>query len=63
VEGFTFDVELLYVAKRWNLHLEEVPVDFHYFSEPSTVDFMRDSILATRDLASVRLNAFSDRYR
>jgi len=63
VEGFTFDVELLYVAKRWNLRIEEVPVDFHYFSEPSTTGFMRDSILAMRDLASVRLNAFSDRYR
>jgi dolichyl-phosphate beta-glucosyltransferase len=57
LEGFTFDAELLYIARRFNLDVRQVPVEFRYFSEPSTVDFMRDSACALRDLALVRLNA------
>jgi dolichyl-phosphate beta-glucosyltransferase len=62
LDGFAFDVELLYIAKRFGLDIRQVPVEFQYFSEPSTVDFMRDSICALRDLMRVRLNAISGRY-
>jgi dolichyl-phosphate beta-glucosyltransferase len=62
LEGFAFDVELLYIARRYQLEVRQVPVEFRYFSEPSTVDFMRDSICAVRDLARVRLNAIAGRY-
>lgn len=62
LEGFAFDVELLYIARRFNLDVRQIPVEFHYFSEPSTVDFLRDSIGALRDLVRVRLNAAQGRY-
>jgi dolichyl-phosphate beta-glucosyltransferase len=62
LDGFAFDAELLYIASRFNLKVRQVPVEFRYFSEPSTVDFLRDSILALRDLALVRLNAARGRY-
>lgn len=63
LEGFAFDVELLYIARRFNLEVRQIPVEFRYFSEPSTVDFLRDSICALRDLVRVRLNAAQGRYR
>lgn len=62
LEGFAFDVELLYIARRFQLDVRQIPVEFRYFSEPSTVDFMRDSIGALRDLARVRLNGAAGRY-
>lgn len=62
LHGFTFDAELLYIAHRFNLQVRQVPVEFRYFSEPSTVDFLRDSALALHDLMMVRLNAARGRY-
>src|SRR5229473_6031414 len=52
--GFTFDVEVLYIAKRFNLDVREVPVDFRYFSEPTTVSFMMDGLRAIRDVVKLR---------
>jgi dolichyl-phosphate beta-glucosyltransferase len=62
LQGFAFDVELLYIARLFKLEVRQVPVEFRYFSEPSTVDFLRDSMFALRDLARVRLNAARGRY-
>ena len=62
LEGFAFDVELLYIARRFKLDVRQIPVEFRYFSEPSTVDFLRDSICALRDLARVRFNGATGRY-
>lgn len=62
LEGFAFDVELLYIARRFQLEVRQIPVEFRYFSEPSTVDFLRDSIYALRDLARVRYNGAAGRY-
>jgi glycosyltransferase involved in cell wall biosynthesis len=62
LDGFAFDVELLYIAKRLGLEVRQVPIEFRYFSEPSTVDFIRDSIGSMRDLVRVRLNAMRGRY-
>jgi glycosyltransferase involved in cell wall biosynthesis len=62
LEGFAFDVELLYIARRFKLQVRQIPVEFRYFSEPSTVDFLRDSICALRDLLRVRVNSAAGRY-
>jgi len=62
LDGFAFDIEVLYIAKRFNLNVRQIPVEFRYFSEPSTVDFIRDSICALRDLVRVRLNSIRGRY-
>jgi dolichyl-phosphate beta-glucosyltransferase len=62
LDGFAFDVEVLYIARRFNLKLSQVPVEFRYFSEPSTVAFMSDSLCALRDLLRVRVNAMRGRY-
>jgi glycosyltransferase involved in cell wall biosynthesis len=54
LEGFTFDVELIYIANKFGLAVREVPVVFRYFSEPTTVSFMMQSLASLRDLFSIR---------
>ncbi len=54
LEGFTFDVELIYIAEKFGLTVREVPVIFRYFSEPTTVSFLRQSLASLRDLFTIR---------
>lgn len=54
LEGFTFDVELIYIAEKFGLTVREVPVVFRYFSEPTTVSFMMQSLASLKDLFSIR---------
>lgn len=56
LDGFAFDVEALFVARKLGLSVREIPVQFHYSSEPSTVAFAADAMRALRDLARVRIN-------
>lgn len=48
--GFSFDVEVLYLADRSQLQVVEVPVHFRYKQEPSTMDFLRDALRMLRDI-------------
>lgn len=48
-----FDVEVLYLARKMNLRIREVPVEWRFGTE-SKVDPMRDSLRALRDIARVR---------
>jgi len=54
LEGFTFDVELIYIAQKFGLKVREVPVFFRYFSEPTTVSFVMQSLASVKDLFSIR---------
>jgi dolichyl-phosphate beta-glucosyltransferase len=63
LEGFTFDVELIYIAKKFGLAVREVPVVFRYFSEPTTVSFMMQSLASLKDLFSIRAKDHKGRYQ
>jgi dolichyl-phosphate beta-glucosyltransferase len=54
MDRFSFDVELLFVARRLGMKLEDCPVRFIYRKEPSTVRFVRDSLAMLRDMLVVR---------
>jgi dolichyl-phosphate beta-glucosyltransferase len=54
--GFGFDLECLFIARRHRLRIEQVPVDFYYNNEPSTVSFVRHGAEMLMDLARVRRN-------
>ena len=54
LEGFTFDVELIYIAQKFGLQVLEVPVFFRYFSESTTVSFLTQSLASVKDLFSIR---------
>jgi dolichyl-phosphate beta-glucosyltransferase len=51
---FSFDVELLFVARRLGFRIADCPVQFIYRKEPSTVHFVRDSLAMMRDIVKVR---------
>jgi dolichyl-phosphate beta-glucosyltransferase len=56
VEGFAFDVELLYLAYRSGLRLREVPVRWNH-SEGSKIEFVRDSLRMLGEVMALRKNA------
>jgi len=61
IEGFGFDPEILFLAKRLGLRGVEVPVRWAH--DPATkVHVVRDSIRMFGDLIVIRWNALSGRY-
>jgi dolichyl-phosphate beta-glucosyltransferase len=52
-DGFGFDVELLYLARKANLRMREIPVRWNHY-EGSKVDFARDSLRMLREIAALR---------
>lgn len=61
LDGFAFDVELLFLARRRLLVISEVPVAW-VNSPDSRVHMVRDSARMFRDLLRIRLNAILGRY-
>jgi dolichyl-phosphate beta-glucosyltransferase len=53
IDGFGFDVEVLYRARRAGLVIQEIGVDW-YYRELSKVRPVRDSLAMTRDLLRMR---------
>ena len=53
LDGFGFDVEVLFLARRAGLVIREIGVDW-YYRERSNVRPIRDSIAMTRELVKVR---------
>jgi dolichyl-phosphate beta-glucosyltransferase len=62
INRFSFDVEVLYLAKRLGLRVKEVPITFRYFDEPSTVKFVRDAAKMAYDLWRIRWWGWTSRY-
>lgn len=61
LEQFSFDVELLWIARQAGLRIAEVPVTWR--NHPlSKVHPLRDSAGMLRDLMRIRLNASRARY-
>ena len=54
-DGFSFDVELLYLARKAGLRMREIPVRWDH-NEGSKVHFMQDSLRMLRDVVAMRLN-------
>lgn len=50
-----FDVETLFVARKFKYRIKEVPVTWDY-ARTRRVSFVRDSLRGLRDLARIRLN-------
>jgi dolichyl-phosphate beta-glucosyltransferase len=61
IEGFGFDPEILFLAKRRGLSIAEVPVRWSH--DPATkVHVVRDSLLMFGDLIYIRWNWLASRY-
>lgn len=55
IEGFAFDVELLFIARQWGLLMEEAPVIWRH-AEGSKVRPLRHASSVIVDLLGIRLN-------
>lgn len=61
LNGWAFDVEVLYLARRLGYHIEEVPITWRY--DPSSrVQPVRDTISMLRELFTIRWNDLRGRY-
>ena len=52
-DGFGFDVELLYLARKAHLRMKEIPVRWNHY-EGSKVNVARDSVRMLREVAALR---------
>jgi dolichyl-phosphate beta-glucosyltransferase len=59
--GMSFDVEVLFIARRLGYHIDEVPIDW-YFDPDSRVRLVQDSLRMFMDLMTIRRNARQGRY-
>jgi len=60
---FSFDLEVLVIARQLQMCIHEVGVDYTYCKEPSTIHFVRDSVKMLRDMTRIRMNVARGRYR
>ena len=61
IDGFSFDLELLFLARRWGLTVVEHPVDW-VDAPGSTVDPTRESVRFLRDIVQIRRRALTGVY-
>jgi glycosyltransferase involved in cell wall biosynthesis len=59
--GMSFDVEVLFIARRLGYSIQEVPIDW-YFDADSRVRLFQDSMQMFLDLLTIRRNARQGRY-
>ena len=62
MNGFVFDAELFYLAKKYKLNTKEIPIDWYYYGN-SKVRPTVDSIKMFIDIIRIRLNNFLGRYK
>ena len=61
IDGWSFDVELLFIAQRRGYHILEVPIPWFYNSE-SKVSVFRDSFQMGVDILKIRMNGLLSLY-
>ena len=55
IDGWAFDIEALYIARRLGLRVCELPIEWHY-RDQSQVSAVRDSFRMARDVMRIRAN-------
>lgn len=61
VTGWSFDVEVLYIARRRGYRIVELPIPWYYNPE-SRISVMRDSLQMFLDILKIRINGLRGRY-
>lgn len=61
LDGWTFDVEVLFIAQRRGYAIKEIPIPW-YYNPGSRVSVLRDSLAMFTDLFRIRYNDWQGRY-
>ena len=59
--GWSFDIELLYVARRRGYRILEIPIHWYHFSD-SKVNALRDAVRMIQDIFRIHANAWRGTY-
>ena len=59
--GWSFDIEILYLARRKHLRIKEIPIQW-YFDADSKVNAIRDALRMLGDIFRIHINAWRGRY-
>lgn len=59
--GWSFDIELLYLARRKKMRIKEVPIQWYYDAD-SKVNAVRDALRMLGDIFRIHINAWRGRY-
>ncbi len=62
IDGFSFDVEVLYLARRLGLDVVEVPITW-YYDDVSSVKPVRDTYRMLKEVLRIRANHLRGRYQ
>jgi len=62
IQGWGFDAEVLYLARRFGFTVCEVPVEYTYYAEGSKIRPYRDGIHMVMELLKVRWYGLSGKY-
>lgn len=61
ISGWTFDVEIIYLALKYGYRVTEVPINW-YFNPDSRISIFQDTWQMFRDLMRIRLNGWNGVY-
>ncbi len=61
LSGFSFDIELLFIARRRGYRVREIPIEWFYHPE-TKVNAIRDALRMIGDIFHIRVNALRGRY-
>ncbi|MEM2131067.1 MAG: glycosyltransferase family 2 protein [Candidatus Woesearchaeota archaeon] len=61
INRFSFDVELIYLAKKYNLKIKEIGINWFNDSH-SKVKFFKDSFIMLKDIIKIKLNDILGKY-
>ena len=56
LHGWSFDIELLYIARRHGYRIKEIPIHWYHFSD-SKVNALRDAVRMIQDIFRIHSNA------
>ena len=61
LQGWSFDIELLYIARRHGYRIVEIPIHWYHFSD-SKVSALRDAVRMISDIFRIHANAWRGTY-
>lgn len=59
--GWSFDIEILYLARRKKLRIKEIPIDWYFFAD-SKVNAFQDALKMISDIFVIHFNAVRGKY-